>query len=921
MGRPSSSIQRSTRPSTFARSRRFRAQITRTFEVLEGRALLSTLFALTNQDTLVSFSSTVPGTISSTVAISGLSAGEAIVGIDIQPSTGQVFGLGSASHLYTINLVTGKATAVSSTPFSPALSGTQFGFDLDPVTNLLRVVDDSGQNFRLDPTTGSVIGPDTTPAYISTDPNKGVTPDLVTLAYTGIAGSSTTTAYSIDARGGTHSALLVQLGTPSGTPDTASTGMLTTVGSLGFSISDAVGFDIDTLTNTAYAILSPASGSPPSGPALYTINLNTGVATPAGSLGSLGTASVIGLAISTLSPPVAPTLSPASDSGSSNSDHVTNVKTPVILGSALPSALINILANGVIAGQGNADSSGNYAITLSPLADGSYIIQAVQTTTSGLSSSPSLPLTPKLVIETSAPAPSTPILLTSDDTGFSHTDNFTRVRTPTFVGTGEAGDTVNLYTNGFLIGQATVAPNGVYVIQSFPLIDGVYQITATETDIAGNTSPTSGPVSPPFTIDTTTKPTPQQAYVGQLYQDLLGRPADLGGLNIFIPKLDLPNGRAVIVSSILISPEYRNHVVTQDYEKLLGRNPTSTELTTGANYFSARGNESLEALIAGGNEFYQKAGGTVPTFLAALYRDFLGRSLDAGGQAYFTSLFNAGVSTTSVAYDVITSNEGYSVIVNGYSLEFLNRVPDLASVAAAVATLKAGGNDSQIIIALATSNEAFAVAQGSTVVINQWLKQVSLDLTGQALDPSTQATLATQLAQGTTTPAQVVQSILNGQTYRTAVVTRLYQSILGHSPDPVGLAAETAYLAAGGTIEGLKVQLYGSQEYYIDAGGPNTAYISALYNAILGRPVDSATLSTDLTLLSNGLSRASLVAYLLFSPEGTQQTVQSIYLTYLRRLPTFGESSALSAQLQPGAITDQAIIAILVVTPEYFTGL
>jgi hypothetical protein len=919
MGRPASSIQHSARPSRFANSRRYRPQITRTFEVLEGRALLSTLFALTNQDTLVSFNSSSPGTISRTVAISGLSTGESIVGIDLQPSTGQVFGLGSGSHLYTINLVTGKATPVSSTPFSPALNGTQFGFDTDPVTNLIRVLDDTGQNFRLDPATGSVIGPDTAPAYVSTDPNKGLTPDLVTLGYTGIAGSSTTTAYAIDARGGTHSALLVQVGTPSGTPDTAGTGMLTTVGSLGVSISDAVGFDIDTMTNTAYAILSPPSG--PGGPALYTISLNTGVSTLAGSHGSIGTASVIGLAISTLSPPAAPTLSPASDSGSSNSDHVTNVKTPEIQGSALPGALINILANGVIVGQGNADSSGNYAITLSSLADGSYVIQAVQTTTSGLSSSPSSPLTPPLVIETSAPAPSIPILLTSDDTGFSNTDNFTRVTSPIFVGTGEAGDTVNLYANGILIGQATVAPNGVYFIQSFPLNDGIYQITATETDIASNTSPTAGPASPSFTLDTTTRPTPQQAYVGQLYLVLLGRPADLGGLNIFIPKLDLPNGRALVIASFLSSPEYRNHVVMQDYEKLLGRAPTSAELATGANYFNAHGNESLEAVIAGGNEFYQKAGGTVPTFLAALYQDFLGRSIDAGGQAYFTSLLKAGASTTSVAFSVVTSNEGYDEIVNGYSLQFLNRLQDQVSLATAVASLKAGGTDAQIITAFAASNEAFQVAQGSTVVINQWLKQVTLDLTGQAIDPATQATLAAQLAQGTTTPAQVVQSIINSQAYRTAVVTRLYESILGRAPDPAGLTGSTAYLAAGGTVEGLKAQLYGSAEYFTNVGGTNTAYVSALYTAILGRPVDSAGLSTDLTLLSNGLSRSGLAAFLLATTLGAQQTAQSIYLTYLRRPPTFGESSALSGQLAAGAITDQAIIAILVVTPEYFTGL
>ena len=81
-----------------------------------------TLVALTSGNRLLFFDSATPGTIASTIGISGLQGGENVLGIDFRPANGQLYGLGSAGHIYTINTTTGAATLVST--LSSGLSGS-----------------------------------------------------------------------------------------------------------------------------------------------------------------------------------------------------------------------------------------------------------------------------------------------------------------------------------------------------------------------------------------------------------------------------------------------------------------------------------------------------------------------------------------------------------------------------------------------------------------------------------------------------------------------------------------------------------------------------------------------------------------------------------------------------------------------------
>ena len=224
---------------------------------------------MTTTNQLVRFHSALPGTIVATSTITGLQAGENVLGIDFRQATGQLYALGSTSRLYRLDTATGAATQVGSAPFTPALTGSAFGVDFNPVVDRLRVVSDTGQNLRLHPDTGVVAGTDTA----LNPPGRAI----VGSAYTdNVDGTIRTTLFGIDATGDA----LVRQGGPNGIPS-PNAGLITPIGALGVDTSTTLGFDISTLDGTAFAALQVAGTS-----ALYTIDLGTGAATPIGAIGA-----------------------------------------------------------------------------------------------------------------------------------------------------------------------------------------------------------------------------------------------------------------------------------------------------------------------------------------------------------------------------------------------------------------------------------------------------------------------------------------------------------------------------------------------------------------------------------------------------------------------------------------------------------
>lgn len=234
------------------------------------------VYGITTTNQLVRFDSATPGMISSPLAITGLQAGDMLIGIDFRPATGRLYALSNTGRLYLISATTGVAIFVGA-QITPALSGTEFGVDFNPVPDRLRIVSDAEQNLRANPNTGGAATVDTPLAYAAGDANAGQNPNIVGAAYTNsFPGAATTTLYDIDS---TLNILVTQ--------NPPNNGTLNTVGALGVNPSNLVGFDIQSVggNNLAYAsfVLEGETAAK-----FYSINTTTGAATLIGAIGGAG---------------------------------------------------------------------------------------------------------------------------------------------------------------------------------------------------------------------------------------------------------------------------------------------------------------------------------------------------------------------------------------------------------------------------------------------------------------------------------------------------------------------------------------------------------------------------------------------------------------------------------------------------------
>lgn len=236
---------------------------------MAGISSAATIFGVTTSNTLVRFDTAAPGSVATVGSITGLAPGDTILGIDMRPATGQLYGLGRGG-VYVIDQTNGAATAVGGGAI--ALTGDAYGFDFNPTVDRIRITSTDGTNLRLNPITGALAATDGSLAYAAADVNSGATPTVSGSAYTNsFPGATTTLLYGIDSG---LNVLVTQVPPNAGT--------LNTVGSLGVDPSETVGFDIDALDGSAYASFVVGGGLSQ----LYSIDLTTGAATLIGGIGA-----------------------------------------------------------------------------------------------------------------------------------------------------------------------------------------------------------------------------------------------------------------------------------------------------------------------------------------------------------------------------------------------------------------------------------------------------------------------------------------------------------------------------------------------------------------------------------------------------------------------------------------------------------
>lgn len=233
------------------------------------------LVGLVDENVLLLFSAAQPSE-ATRIQLTGLSG--TLLGIDVRPADGRLYGVTSANNLYTLDLASASAQLVST--LTAGFDGTpRSAFDWNPQADRLRLIASTGQNLRVHVDLGAVAT-DGPLAYASGDPHVGARPRVTAAAYTSnVPQALTTKLFDIDSE---LDVLALQ--------DPPNDGALRTVGPLGIDFSPTGGFDILTRpdgTEVGYAA---------AGAMLYAVDLATGQARAVGTIGD-GRLRLIGLAV------------------------------------------------------------------------------------------------------------------------------------------------------------------------------------------------------------------------------------------------------------------------------------------------------------------------------------------------------------------------------------------------------------------------------------------------------------------------------------------------------------------------------------------------------------------------------------------------------------------------------------------------
>lgn len=224
---------------------------------------------LTDDQRLICFDAGRPRSADDIGRVRGLDTDTKLVGIDVRPADGQLYGFGDKAGIYTIDRRNGRATLVARATINGApvvLQGTSFGVDFNPAADRLRIVSDVGENLRINVADGTTTA-DGTLNYTAGTPALGVTG----AAYTNNDAdpNTGTTLFDVDS-------MLDQVSIQS----PPNNGSLVATGKLGVDTTPDVAVDIvsrvrrgTTSDNTAFAALSSRRGS-----TFYEVNLLTGSA-------------------------------------------------------------------------------------------------------------------------------------------------------------------------------------------------------------------------------------------------------------------------------------------------------------------------------------------------------------------------------------------------------------------------------------------------------------------------------------------------------------------------------------------------------------------------------------------------------------------------------------------------------------------
>lgn len=150
-----------------------------------------------------------------------------------------------------------------------------------------------------------------------------------------------------------------------------------------------------------------------------------------------------------------------------------------------------------------------------------------------------------------------------------------------------------------------------------------------------------------------------------------------------------------------------------------------------------------------------------------------------------------------------------------------------------------------------------------------------------------------------------------------AIVQQLYETALDRRGDAASVAYWSEELASGRrTVANVTAGFYASTDHFRRSGGTPSAWVAALYDAVLGRAATPADIAHWVEQVRRR-GRSVVALALVQSPESAGDRVTALYHRLLGRSPSVADITYWGRRVRTEG--DLALATQLVVTPEYQT--
>lgn len=200
-------------------------------------------------------------------------------------------------------------------------------------------------------------------------------------------------------------------------------------------------------------------------------------------------------------------------------------------------------------------------------------------------------------------------------------------------------------------------------------------------------------------------------WLTNLYTDVLGRPA--GGeteaeIDFWLNQLTSGVSRQQVSELFLHSDEYYARLVNSYYETVLQRDADPSGLSYYVGELDAGVSTSIVlSQIVSSNEFVALSG-SMNGFVSNVYSVMLGRLPSATEFNYWMAQANGGETPLAIAEAFTTSSEYISDLVGSLYQQYLNRPADAAALQEWLAAIKGGASEQSLAATLVASDEFYA---------------------------------------------------------------------------------------------------------------------------------------------------------------------------------------------------------------------